>query len=107
MKRDEEPPLEYLLDCSKAALQAIHLRHRNRAANCRKDVQNLLNEWVETAAMALLTEWFELYGEKLIALAGEAKERPEAVEEIFPLPIRPPIRRLPLFNPPHRKYSGK
>jgi hypothetical protein len=64
------PPLTYLLDCSKLSLQEFWNVQLNDAANRRKDLQRLLPEWIEAAAMALLAEWFFLYGEDLIAIAG-------------------------------------
>lgn len=109
MKRDE-PPLEYLLDCSKASLSAFHLQHMNREANCRKEVNVLMNEWVEEAALALLGEWFEKYGEKLIEMAAKSPEELNGQLSIaFPykLPNPPPRRdkqgHSP-FRPPHRIY---
>jgi hypothetical protein len=99
MKRDEEPPLEYLLDCSKAALSRVLINHRARAANCRKDVQRSLDEWITNEAIALLSEWFETFGEKLIEMAAQSKRR--EVEELpdFKLTGR---AMLPAVRPPQK-----
>lgn len=71
------PPIAYLLDCSKLSLQEFWNVHLNDAANRRKDLQKLLPEWIEATAMALLAEWFSLYGETLIAAAGAPPEERE------------------------------
>src|ERR1700730_5596552 len=99
MKRDEEPPLEYLLDCSKAALDRVLLNHRAKAANSRKDVQKNLDEWITNEAIALLAEWFETFGEKLIEMAASSKRR--EVEELpdFKLSGR---ATLPSVRPPQK-----
>ena len=103
-----KPPLEYLLDCSKASLSTFHLQHMNREANCRKEVNVLMDEWIEEAALALLGEWFETYGERLVELASKSmQERQLTIAFPYELP-KPPARRHGQgpspFRPPHRIY---
>jgi hypothetical protein len=69
-----EPPLSYLLDCSKKSLQAFLLNQLNKSAERRKEVNRLLDEWVESEALARLATWFETYGESLVALASSAPD---------------------------------
>ena|SRR5690348_9521157 len=73
------PPLEYLLDASRTSLKSFHLAQLARAADSRKAIRSILDEWVESAAMALLAEWMELYGEELVLKAAEviAQEKTE------------------------------
>jgi len=65
-----EPPFEYLLECSKKSLQAFLLTQLNNSAERRKEVNQLLDEWVEAESLARLATWFEAYGESLVALAS-------------------------------------
>lgn len=73
------PPIGYLLDCSQLSLHEFWNVQLNDSANCRKEVQKLLGEWIEATAMGLLAEWFSLYGEALIAAAGATPEERETI----------------------------
>jgi hypothetical protein len=82
-----ELPLSYLLECSKKSLQAFLLTQLNKSAERRKEVNRLLDEWVEAEALARLATWFETNGESLVALASsppnEAKARGEQLRIDF------------------------
>jgi len=72
--------LEYFLDCSRDSLKTFVLRKLEQSSNSRKQARKFLDEWVADEAMALLAEWFEVYGEKLVALAAARPEAP--IEEV-------------------------
>ena len=46
------PPLEYLARCSQASLESLELMRLNRAANLRKEFEELLNQWIDAEADA-------------------------------------------------------
>jgi hypothetical protein len=51
------PPLEYLASCSKTALESFELSRLNQAANYRKDVQQILQGWIDTEVDARIARW--------------------------------------------------
>lgn len=51
------PPLEYLATCSKVALESFELSRLNEASNLRKEVQQILQGWIDTEVDARLARW--------------------------------------------------
>lgn len=76
-----EPPFEYLLECSKVSLGNFTLLNLNKAAEARKEVNRLLDEWIESAAMARFAGWIEAHGESLVALASNPPDRAKGEAE--------------------------
>lgn len=79
-----EIPLEYLLECSKSSLNSFLLAQLNKSANSRKELKEIMSEWIEARALALLAEWLMNHGEELMALASkppESQEKQESFDE--------------------------
>jgi hypothetical protein len=76
-----DPPFEYLLECSKISLGNFTLLHLNKAAEARKAVNRLLDEWIEAAAMARFAGWLEAHGESMVALASAPPDRAKGEAE--------------------------
>lgn len=74
MSCTDPPPLQYLLECSRTSLQNFMNAQRNRSANHRKQIFQIAHRWVEAEALLILGEWFALYGEELIEIAGKPPE---------------------------------
>jgi hypothetical protein len=51
------PPLEYLATASKVALESFELARLNEASNYRKEVQQILQGWIDTEVDARLARW--------------------------------------------------
>lgn len=68
-----EPPWQFLLSASRNSLQSYELSRLAHAANLRKEIGALLDQWMEENACALLARW-------LI----EQRERPPRVSELTP-----------------------
>lgn len=51
------PPWEYLRLASDASLQSYELTCLNHAANLRKEIAVLVDQWIENSACALLARW--------------------------------------------------
>jgi hypothetical protein len=51
------PPLEYLATCSKVALESFELSRLGEASNLRKEVQQILQGWIDTEVDARLARW--------------------------------------------------
>ena len=52
-----EPPWEFLLSASRNSLQSYELSRLSHAANLRKEISALLDQWVEENACAMLARW--------------------------------------------------
>lgn len=51
------PPWDYLREASVSSLESFELSRLNHAANLRKEITALLEQWIEEAAEALLARW--------------------------------------------------
>jgi len=66
-----QPPWEFLLSASRTSLQSYELSRLSHAANLRKEIAALLEQWIQENSEALLARW-------LI----EQRERPLHLQEI-------------------------
>lgn len=68
-KHQSEPPWEFLLSASRNSLQSYELTCLSRAANLRKEVGALLNQWLEESAKAMLARWLIEQRERVLSAA--------------------------------------
>jgi hypothetical protein len=54
---DIRPPLEYLITCSKGALESIELARLSQASNLRKELRQVLEKWIDSEVDARLARW--------------------------------------------------
>ena len=52
-----QPPWEFLLSASRNSLQSYELTRLSDAANLRKEINALLDQWLEENASAMLARW--------------------------------------------------
>lgn len=52
-----QPPWEFLLSASRTSLQSYELSRLSHAANLRKEIGALLDQWLEENACAMLARW--------------------------------------------------
>ena len=52
-----QPPWEFLLSASRNSLQSYELSRLNHAANLRKEIGALLDQWMEENSSAMLARW--------------------------------------------------
>ncbi len=55
--RSSQPPWEFLLSASRNSLQSFELSRLAHAANLRKEIGALLDQWMEENAAAMLARW--------------------------------------------------
>ena len=65
-----QPPWEFLLSASRNSLQSYELSRLNYAANLRKEIGALLDQWMEENSAAMFARWLM-----------EQRERPQQVRE--------------------------
>lgn len=51
------PPWDYLHEASKSSLESFELSRLNHAANLRKEIAALLEQWIAETAEAFLARW--------------------------------------------------
>jgi len=51
------PPIDYLSSASRASLESFELSRLNHAANLRRDITALIDQWIEETADAMLARW--------------------------------------------------
>src|SRR5271168_3076964 len=55
--RDKPAPVQYLLECSQMSLEDFELARLDRAANLRKQLRDIAEEWIEAEVEAQLAHW--------------------------------------------------
>jgi hypothetical protein len=73
--RSSQPPWEFLLSASKNSLQSYELSRLAHAANLRKEITALMDQWLEETAAAMLARW-------LLEQRERAARLPEALSAV-------------------------
>jgi hypothetical protein len=64
LNQKTEPPWEFLLSASRNSLQSFELSRLSHAANLRKEISQLLDNWLEENSSALLARWLMEQGKR-------------------------------------------
>jgi hypothetical protein len=67
-----QPPWEFLLTASRNTLQSYELSRLGHAANLRKEISSLLDQWLDENANAMVARWLIEQRERTV-LAAEAQ----------------------------------
>jgi hypothetical protein len=51
------PPTDYLSSASRTSLESFELSRLNHAANLRREIAALIDQWIEETAEAMLARW--------------------------------------------------
>jgi hypothetical protein len=51
------PPLDYLKEASRSSLQSFELARLNHAANLRREIGMLMDQWITETSEAMLARW--------------------------------------------------
>jgi hypothetical protein len=87
--RSTQPPWEFLLSASRNSLQSFELSRLAHAANLRKEISALIDQWMEENAAALLARWLMEQRERsarapeALAAAESGKNGAHAVSDNF------------------------
>ncbi len=107
------PPIDYMQNASRSSLESFELARLNHAANLRREIAVLMDQWLEETAEAMLARWMlEHHGslrqpsvstaESLRTLrdpgAAPLPNTPETPDEIHPSPTR--------FAEPRHRITG-
>jgi hypothetical protein len=67
-----QPPWEFLLTASRNTLQSYELSRLSHAANLRKEITSLLDQWLAENAAAMLARWLMEQRERSVLTADTA-----------------------------------
>jgi hypothetical protein len=94
-----QPPWDFLLSASRTSLQSYELTRLSHAANLRKEIGALLDQWMDENACAMLARWLMEYHDRIAAQDVAATTTPDVassdasesenfiVEQSLPPPI--------------------
>lgn len=54
---ESRTPFDYLAGCSKPGLESFELSRLNQVANLRKELREVVEEWIEAEVQARLARW--------------------------------------------------
>lgn len=66
-----QPPWDFLLSASRNSLQSYELTRLSHAANLRKEIGTLLDQWLDENACAMLARWLLEHRERFSARAAD------------------------------------
>jgi hypothetical protein len=99
------PPLDYLATCSQMSLEGVELSRLNRAANLRKEFEEILDEWIDSEVDARLArtilEWRRRQDVPSSASALQASAQVPQWEQLA-IAFPPGYRALPAGDAPGR-----
>ena len=81
-----QPPWEFLFSASSFSLHSYELSRLNHAANLRKDIGRLLDQWMEESASALLARWLIEQRERAVHAPAFAPDEDAATQSPGPAP---------------------
>ncbi len=81
------PPWDFLHEASSPSLESFELSRLNHAANLRKEIAALLEQWIEEAAEALLARWLREH--------HKLPQEPNRQMDILPEICSPTVAALP------------
>jgi len=76
-----QPPWEFLLSASRNSLQSYELSRLSHAANLRKEISALLDQWMEEHACAMLARWLMDYRDRELPASHPPSGASESPEE--------------------------
>lgn len=76
LNQKTEPNWEFLLSASRNSLQSFELSRLSHAANLRKEISQLLDNWLEENSSALLARWLMEQGERPACYEDKAERAP-------------------------------
>ncbi|HME12706.1 MAG TPA: hypothetical protein VKF79_07600 [Candidatus Acidoferrum sp.] len=71
-----QPPWEFLLTASRNSLQSYELTRLSHAANLRKEIGTLMDQWLDENAAAIVARWLIEKQERPV----HAADRPSSID---------------------------
>jgi hypothetical protein len=77
-----QPPWEFLLSASRNSLQSYELSRLSHAANLRKEITALMDQWIEENSAAMLARWLMEHREREAVVPSANNGRPEGEQSV-------------------------
>ena len=87
------PPIDYLHSASRSSLQSFELARLNHAANLKREIAALIDQWLEETAEAMLARW-------MLEHHGSLRQPPVSVADVLRTFQDPGIDPLPAVTEP-------
>src|SRR5260370_17057680 len=87
------PPVDYLRSASRTSLQSFELARLNHAANLRREIAVLIDQWLEETAEAMLARW-------MLDHHGSLRQPTLTVSQVLPTFQDPRLYPLPEISQP-------
>jgi hypothetical protein len=107
------PPIDYLRSASRSSLQSFELARLNHAANLRREIAILMDQWLEETAEAMLARWMlEHHGalrEPALSVADLLRTFKHPGMDPIAEDSQPPVEVLsapPRFAEPDHRITG-
>jgi hypothetical protein len=93
------PPLDYLHTASRSSLQSFELARLNHAANLKREISMLVDQWIKETSEAMLARWMLEHHSSLHQPSLSASELLRTIEtpgaDPFPDVLKPPTDIVP------------
>jgi hypothetical protein len=107
------PPVDYMRSASRPSLQSFELARLNHAANLRREIAILVDQWLEETAEAMLARWMlEHHGslrEPALSVADILRTLKDPCVDPLTEPPQPPVdirAAPPRFAEPGHRLTG-
>jgi hypothetical protein len=99
--KTDQPLLDFLATCSEISLQSFELARLSEISNYKKQISELLDEWVETDVQARLAEWaLKSRRQQLQRRSAKLRRKRVAQRQDRSLPLFPAQETPPRALPP-------
>jgi hypothetical protein len=96
--RRPDPPLDYLHSASASSLESYELSRLNHAANLRREIAALLDQWIEETVHAQLARWVLEDRALQQHFSGRQPHAPQK-QLPFEVPVAPEMATLRIARP--------
>jgi hypothetical protein len=100
------PPIDYLRAASTTSLQSFELARLNHAANLRREIAALIDQWIQEASEATLARYLLDHHASLHGLPKSATDSLSAFLELATDPLPDPSAPSDEIIPAPPRFSG-
>jgi hypothetical protein len=92
--KQPDPPWDFLRQASNSSLQSFELSRLNNAANLRREIGHLMDQWLEETAQAMLARWLLDHRDELRAPLPDETEITHSIADAMPAALPKLVRSV-------------